>query len=136
MNNSRLQDTSLFVNDQETNLTNRELRQILSFLQDQGIINLSDAHKQMQRKEKERKLKLVHPYALTNCGNLWQTYIHDESMPGKRKKVRRKYRDDLVDWLLVYYNEGEKEILRESLTLEELYPEWLKEPDLPRTAGR
>ena len=126
MNNSRLQDTSLFVNDQETNLTNRELRQILSFLQDQGIINLSDAHKQMQRKEKERKLKLVHPYALTNCGNLWQTYIHDESIPGKRKKVRRKYRDDLVDWLLVYYNEGEKEILRESLTLEELYREWLK----------
>ena len=126
MNNRITDDTALFVNEHDTNLTNRDLRQLLSYLQDEGMINLSDVHKEMQRKEKERRLKIVHPYALTETAGNWQTYIRDDSRPEHRRRIKRRYREDLVDWLLAYYQEADMDDLRESLTLEELYPEWLK----------
>ena len=125
MNNRIMNDTALFKNPTEENLlTNRDATQLLFYLQDQGMINVGDVTNQMRRKEKEERLKKIHPYAITECGGRWQTYVHDESRPNNRRKITRIEKSDLIDSVLEFYGMEIEEEIKEKWTLETLYPKW------------
>lgn len=96
----------------------------MDYLHKNGIVDLGDVEKQMRRKEKEERLKDVHPYAITRNGNRWQTYVKDESKPNGRRQIKKTDRDDLLDYLLNTYGIENEADHRNKVTLASLYPKW------------
>ena len=98
--------------------------QLLDYLHKNGIVDLGDVENQMRRKEKEEKIKAVHPYAITKNGNRWQTYVKDESKQDNRKQIKKTNRDDLLDYLINVYDIKDDANYKSKVSLAELYPQW------------
>lgn len=107
-------------------LSPSDAARLLQFLADEANIDLSDAETQMKRKEKAAALKACHPYKIYKSGGRWQTHIKDPSQPNNRRKVVRKEKCDLIDFLFDHYGLVLEDAAQSRKTLEDIYPDWLK----------
>ncbi|MBQ4186352.1 MAG: site-specific integrase [Firmicutes bacterium] len=96
----------------------------LSSLAERGIINANEYHRYIWMAKKD-KINNVHTHAITQGtgkDRRWFTNVRDPKT-GKRKRVAGNTEEDVYQKLYEFYFAREKE---KQLTLEKLYPEWLR----------
>ena len=66
----------------------------------------------------------------------WATYVPDESKANHRRFVAKSSKEDLIDFLCDFYENGagSSPLCNQPNTLESLYPEWLEYKKLHTTA--
>lgn len=85
-----------------------------------GIIDEDTVQRTLEVKRKENIIK-KHPYAISQLTDgRWQTYYKDAHM-GKRREIRARSREILLDKLVEIYESNDK-----SHTLNSLFEDWLK----------
>lgn len=123
-------------------------KELLQKALEEGIINLETVQEIMQKKERERLLKL-HKYKIFFSGKegRWKTTIPDSQKPKGRKLIAKTKQEDLEDFLVEFYAQREKKekckhslstsvnIPIEEITLETLYKEWLIYKNLKATSS-
>lgn len=116
------------------NLSNISSEQMLSFLTEQGIINVGDVCNAMMKKHKENLLK-KHPFDIwQGKDSRYRTYVEDASKPSGRRMIVKTHEQDLLDYLAEFYEKQEQERSIKNYTLEKLYPEWKNYKSLHTTA--
>ena len=104
-----------------------DAEEILSYMQANGMIDLQGVAASMKKSETERIIKEKHPYKIS-CGKdgRWRTYIKDETKKNGLKMVVKATEEKLKEALVEHYQGEDPEVRKQRLTLEELYPEWIK----------
>ncbi len=88
-----------------------------------GTLNLDDVQQRSEMKERTEILK-KHKYAITQGKDgKWRTYVPDASRERGRRQIKKSTQKSLEDEIVAYYRKLER---KDELTLETLYPEWLK----------
>lgn len=110
------------------NINNIDERTLETLLQgsSNGIINIDDVQKELKMKKRTEILeKHKQRYAITRGkdGN-WRTYVPDLTKKNKRRQIKKSTKEKLADALVEFYEQPEKK--EKVLTMETLYPEWLK----------
>lgn len=120
---------------------------MLSFLVENGKIDVGDVQKAMTEKHIKEILK-QHPFEIwQGKDGRFRTYVEDETKPTGRRLIVKTYEKDLNEYLVRFYEKREKEkqkreqrekelkeTEKQELTLEKLYPRWLKYKELHTTA--
>lgn len=87
-----------------------------------GIIDLNNVQSRLDMKKRTELLE-QHKYAITEGKDgKWRTYLPDSTREGNRRQIKRTTRQKIEDEVVEYYRKKEK---KDTLTLRELYPEWL-----------
>lgn len=101
-------------------------QEILSYLSQNGTIDLRDVEHDMRRSRKEKILK-KHPYTIyQGTDGRWRTHLPDESKKEGRRLIVKSHYGDLEDAICQYYESKDKELTKETCTLEKLYPLWIE----------
>lgn len=107
-------------------------KDILKYLQENGIINIDDVEDAMKKAELVKVLK-KHPYKITFCAGRWQTYIKDEN--SGRKKLVKPTEEQLNMALYEHYKMQEEKNNLSHTTVKKLYPKWQEFKALRTTAS-
>lgn len=92
-------------------------REILSFIQNEGIIDLSCVQEKMEMHKREELLK-QHPYSITQGKDgKWRTYLPDKEKG--RRQVKKTNEKAIIDAVVEYW---EQEL--NNPTVEEIFIEW------------
>ena len=101
-------------------------KEILSFLIQNGSIDLSDVANDMTKARRDRILK-GHTYAISQGGDgRWRTYFKDDTKPSGRVMIAKSSLEKLQDAIVDYYENKEDSVRFTKITLEDLYDEWLE----------
>ena len=110
--------------------------EMLSYLQENGKIDLGDVSNEMQN-TRRKQLLAKHNYKIyRGKDGRWRTYIKDDSLSSGRKLLVKTSKWELEDAVCDYYLSKEEEYVNSSINMEELYPEWIEYKRLrvsPRT---
>ncbi len=99
---------------------------VLSFLTENGTIDLRDVEEQMRKSRKERILE-KHPYKIyQGKDGRWRTHLPDETKKEGRRLIVKSDPDDLEYAICLYYESNDEELIKENCTLEKLYPLWIE----------
>lgn len=100
--------------------------EILSYISQNGTIDLRDVEEDMRKSRKEKILE-KHPYSIyQGSDGRWRSHLPDERKKEGRKLIVKSNRDDLIDLICEYYTSHDKDLAKESCTLEDLYPLWIE----------
>ena len=100
--------------------------EMLSYLSENGIINMNDVSEMMQD---SRRISLLnkHPYRIyQGKDGRWRTYVKDESKPHGRRLIVKPIKRELELAICDFY----ESFSNSNMTLEELYPEWIEHKSL------
>ena len=100
--------------------------ELLNYALQNGMIDLNTIQKQIEMNERRKYLEM-HNYRVwqSDSDGKWRTYMPDEEKG--RKLVKRNTKDDIQDVIIKYYKSVEtKEQNREDVTLNEIFPEWIR----------
>ncbi len=87
-----------------------------------GIIDIDDVRTKLEMKNRQEILK-SHEYKIWQGSNeLWYTYLPDTTKKNNRRLIKRKTEEELNTVIVEYYR---KTKMKQDMTLESLYPEWL-----------
>lgn len=101
------------------NLQYGQSGEILQFIIDNGMIDISDVQNSIETMKKEELLK-KHPYKIwQGKDGKWYTYLPDESKKDGRRLVKRSEKKSLEDVVVSYWKKTEK------IFLEDIFGEWL-----------
>lgn len=115
-------------------LSNVSSEQMLSFLVENGIIDVGDTLNAMTKKYKENLLK-KHPFDIWHGkDSRYRTYVEDETKTSGRRMIVKTHEQDLLDYLAKFYEKQEQDRSIKNYTLERLYPEWKNYKSLHTTA--
>lgn len=107
---------------------------LLNFIQENGIIDIDDVHKQMTKRRREELLK-QHPYDIwQGSDSRYRTYITDSTQKSGRRMIVKTHKEKLLDYLVEYYDSLDETKQLENITLDALYPQWLNYKELHTTA--
>ncbi len=105
---------------------------MLKYIEENGIIDLTYVQEQIKMKKRDEILKR-HQYSIwfNEKENVWYSYLPDGSKANNRRKIKRKNKNDLEKMICDYYqlspdNHAEKEKPKESLSVENLFYEFMK----------
>lgn len=97
----------------------------LQYAVDNDIINLAYVREQCEMsKRKEILDKHINSIWYSEKADAWFTHLPDDSAPDKRRKVRRKSKEDLLNYIVGFYKSAEKGY--DALTVEKLYCEFMQ----------
>lgn len=87
------------------------------------IIDLDDVQARLEMKNRAEIIEM-HPYAITQGkdGN-WRTYLVDYSQKNNRRQIKKSTKEKVEQAIVDDYRQKAK---KEEMTLEKVYPEWLK----------
>lgn len=119
---------------QSTAIVSSSARDVLDFLTRYNIINVDDVQQIMTNQKREKLLQTVHPYSIYQYNGKWCTYLSDDSRASKRRRVLRKEKAELLDYLFEHYQLSDPEDNAKKCTLRTLYPDWLEYKRLHTTA--
>ena len=101
--------------------------EMLSFMQAHGMIDVDSVANAMKKKEIENIINRNHKYAIfQDKDGRWKTYVKDETKKGGRRLVAKATQEKLMNALLEFYQKTDEIWVRENITLEQLYPEWIQ----------
>ena len=90
---------------------------------DNDIINLDDVRRKIEMK-KRTDILAAHKYAITyGKDGYWKTYVPDSTKKTGRKLLKKNTKEKLEQAIILHYK---KQTDTDTLTLETLYPKWLK----------
>lgn len=109
-----------------------DISEVLNFAVKNGIINVDSIKKDVEKMSKEKILNDVHKYAISKrqsksgkyTYDYWFTYVPDANSKTKRKLLKRKTKEDLIDALLEYYNIHSND--NDIITFKDEYELWVK----------
>lgn len=106
--------------------------ELLKYIEENGIIDLTYVQEQIEMKKREEILK-KHPYSIwfNEKENVWYSYLPDSSKTNNRRKIKRKNKNDLEKIICDYYqsvpnNHAGKEKPKDLLSVESLFYEFMK----------
>ena len=100
--------------------------EMLSFLIQNGSIDLSDVANDMTKARRDLYLK-GHPYAISpGKDGRWRTYFKDDTKPSGRVMIAKSSLEKLQDAIVEHYEDREESKRLAKITLEDLYGEWLE----------
>lgn len=103
-----------------------EDRNILNFLEDQGMINLDDVRNMME-KEKRQSIIAKHEFSIfQDKDGRWKTTIRDDTKKSGRRLIARKNKEDLENFIIDYIGKE----LEVNSTIRDIYLPWLKSRQL------
>lgn len=98
-------------------LTDKEL---LNFALDNGMIDFNTIQKQFEMNERKKYLEIHKSKVWQSTDGKWYTFLPDISKEKGRKLVKRGTKEDLEDYLVLFYKDYE-----EPQTLEKTFWEWI-----------
>lgn len=102
---------------------------LLKYIAENGMIDLSYVQEQIEMKKREEILKR-HPYSIWHNGkeNVWYSYLPDDSKPNNRRKIKRKKKRDLEDVICDYYLSMQSEPTEKSrdFSIEGMFYEFMR----------
>ena len=104
--------------------------ELLKYIEENGIIDLTYVQEQVQMKRREEILKRHH-YTIWHSEkeDVWYTYLPDNSKANNRKKIKRKSKRDLEDIIYDYYlsvQSEQVEMRSKDLSIENMFYEFMK----------
>lgn len=74
-----------------------------------------------------KKILEKHQYSIyySEAEQNWITYVPDETKKDNRRRVKRKSKEHLENYLIEFYTEKQKKEAHDNISLEELYEKWL-----------
>lgn len=115
-------------------LSNISSEQMLSFLAENGIIDIGDVQNAMTKKHREALLK-QHPFDIyQGKDGRYRTYVKDVTNGYGRRMIVKSHKEDLLDYLVNIYEEQEKNNSIKDYTLERIYPDWKSYKEIHTTA--
>lgn len=107
---------------EDSNITS-EILEILKIAVLNGTVKIDDVQRELEMKERTEILE-KHQYKITQGKDgKWRTYLPDSSRKNNRRQIKKATREKIEEEVVKYYRQQEQ---KKELTLEELYPEWLK----------
>lgn len=95
--------------------------EILRFIIDRGMLDLSDVQNSMEAMKREELLK-QHPYKIwQGKDGKWYTYLPDEGKKDGRRLVKRGERTDLDNVIVEYWKKAER------LVIKDIFEEWVSQ---------
>lgn len=111
----------------KNNTLNREnLISNLTVLADCANIPVNEALNDFIMKA-EKKILENHKYQIyfSEREHAWRTYLPDDTKPNKRKPLKRSTKENLEKEIIRFYREKHQKESRNTITLEQVYKEWL-----------
>lgn len=106
----------------------------LDFAIKNGMIDMDGVRARIMDTKREEVLR-QHNHKITQTSNgRWMTRIDDKSAPRGMKQIFKANRNDLLDFLVEYYEKRQPTAQNKNVTLRELYPAWLEHKKLYTTA--
>lgn len=102
-----------------------EDKNILSFLEEQGMINIDDVQVMMEEKRRQDIISKHEFSIFKDKDGRWKTTIRDSSKKNGKRLIAKKDRRDLEDLLIDYINESES-LINNNITLRELFVPWMQ----------
>ena len=100
--------------------------EILSFLTENGTIDLRDVEEKMKKARKESILK-EHPYKIyQGKDGRWRTHLPDESKKEGRRLIVKTSLDDLETMICDHYESSHADSIRKMCSLQDIYPAWIE----------
>ncbi|MBR3376719.1 MAG: site-specific integrase [Mogibacterium sp.] len=102
--------------------------EILSYLKNNGTIDLNGVVEDMARSRREQLLQ-QHKYAITERSDgRWQTYVPDESCRNGRRLIAKSTKKKVEDAVCDYYSgiDAHNSTDRRYITMKGLYPLWIE----------
>lgn len=107
---------------------------MFSFLVENGIIDIGDVQNAMTKKHREALLK-QHPFDIyRGKDGRYRTYVKDETNGYGRRMIVKSHKEDLLDYLVNFYEKQEKDTSIRDYTLERIYPDWKSHKEIHTTA--
>lgn len=108
---------------------------LLDFIKKSGIIDLDDVQEKMKKEQREHLLS-QHKYKISqSTDDRWYTYLPCSTKKNNRKQVKKASKEELIDYVLSYYENESKSVRDEKITFAEIYTDWLKHKSLHTNAG-
>ena len=108
---------------------------IYSYAMESGILNMDDVEEAVNKRRKAELLE-KHPYSIwQGKDGRWRTHIADETMDSGRKLVVKSTKEALHASIFAYYENQDEARKSASITLNDLYPRWLKYKELHSEAS-
>lgn len=83
---------------------------LLKLLVLQGKIDLTSVQQDIAMKSNVKIIEEKHNYKISmGSDGKWRTYIYDPGYPKNRKMVKRNTKEDIIDYLIKYYEDKEDE---------------------------
>lgn len=97
-----------------------------------GTIDKNGVIQEIMKQRKETLLTEQHKHDIwyAETEKCWRTYVTDDSKPKHRRKIERKTKEALIDYLLAFYAEQPP-----TLTLKGIYEEWLSDKEKSGVKG-
>ena len=106
------------------------INDLLKYIAENDMIDLSYVQEQVEMKRREEILK-QHQYSIWHSDkeDVWYSYLPDDSKPNNRKKIKRKRKRDLEDVICDFYlseqNEHE-DMVQKDFSIENMFYEFMK----------
>ena len=85
-------------------------KEILSYLAQNGTIDLRDVENDMRKSRKEKILE-KHPYTIyQGKDGRWRSHLPDDSKKEGRRLIVKSNRDDLIDMICEHYISNDKDL--------------------------
>lgn len=106
------------------------INDLLKYIAEHDMIDLSYVQEQIEMKRREEILKR-HQYSIwhNNKEDVWYSYLPDESKPNGRKKIKRKRKRDLEDIICDFYSSEQIEhetMEKKDFSIESMFYEFMK----------
>jgi len=99
---------------------------ILQYALSNGIIDLLDVQEKIEMNKRKETLN-KHPYSIwQGKNNLWYTYLPDETKNNNRTLKKRTSEESIYNLIVDYWENEHEKVKAEPITLEKLFPEWLR----------
>lgn len=99
--------------------------EILQFAIENGMLDIHKIEESYNMNRREEILKKHNYKIFQGKDGRWKTTVPDNTKKNGRRMIAKASEDDLYAELMAYYS-SEKEPINKNVTLEGIYPEWLK----------
>ncbi len=116
---------------EELNIIENNNLELLKYIAENGIIDLTYVQEQLEMKKRAEILK-NHQYSIWHSEkeDVWYTYLPDDSKADNRRKVKRKKKNDIEKAVCDYYlsleSDDEKSDQNNEMTIEKLFYEFMQ----------
>lgn len=116
---------------EELSITQNNNLELLKYIEENGIIDLTYVQEQLEMKKRAEMLK-NHQYSIwyNEKEDVWYTYLPDASKANNRRKVKRKKKNDIEKVVCDYYLslevDSKETDYKDVLTIEKLFYEFMQ----------
>jgi len=108
--------------EQEIDLYSEEVSEALKLGIANGKINLDALKHDAEINKQERMLKKHKHEIWKGADGNWYTFVPDDTKPKNRRKVKRRERESLIEYLVQFYSSIDDD--KRNITFEKVYREW------------